>query len=308
MKFENKIDSMLAQGKLNDEQANVLRASLSGAGTATYAAATGFHNPLPFGKIIFPLAVVGVIALLVVASGGQDTQTIQVVSETINQSGKVGEMSKPATSVLSILLFSLPVIASLIWFITSYNGLVSKEEDVLSSWAQVESNYQRRADLIPNLVKTVKAFAEHEGDTLGDIAKLRSQMDGVEEENTKIKTMAEGAALHLDDDAYMANLAQAQQKLTGRVKGLMVAVEAYPNLRSSDQFLELQAELEGTENRINVARMTFNEKVGEFNASIRRMPGSLVAGFGDFQRKAYFKADEGAAKVVPVDFDSNKQE
>ena len=178
----------------------------------------------------------------------------------------------------------------------------------MSSWAQVESNYQRRADLIPNLVKTVKAFAEHEGDTLGDIAKLRSQMDGVEEENTKIKTMAEGAALHLDDDAYMANLAQAQQKLTGRVKGLMVAVEAYPNLRSSDQFLELQAELEGTENRINVARMTFNEKVGEFNASIRRMPGSLVAGFGDFQRKAYFKADEGAAKVVPVDFDSNKQE
>lgn len=308
MKFENKIDSMLAQGKISLEQANVLRASLSGSGGAILSGdSTEFHHPLPLGRIIYPAVVIGVIALLAVASGGQEQQTVQIISETINQSGKVGEMAKPATSVLSIILFSLPVIASLIWFVSSYNGLVSEEEEVLSSWAQVETNYQRRADLIPNLVKTVKSYADHEGATLGDIAKFRSQLDGVLEENAKVKDMSEAAALHLGDDAYMANLAQAQQKLSSQMKGVMIAVEAYPNLRSAEQFMQLQSELEGTENRINVARMAFNEKVAAFNASIRRMPGSLVAGFGNFQRKAYFKADEGTEKVVPVDFDGNKQ-
>lgn len=305
MRFDSKIEQMLTQGKISPEQASALKSSLSG----STAAAPAMHAPLPANTLIVALAAVAVTALIMFAPGGDsaDIQTIQDVSETLNQSGKVGEMNKSMSSLISVMLIGLPVIGSLIWFALSYNGLVSKEENVLSSWAQVESNYQRRADLIPNLVNTVKAFTEHEQETLTDIARLRSQIDTVQQENAKVKEISQGAVGHLNDEAYMASLAQAQQGLSGQIKGLMLTVESYPALRSSDQYMELQAQLEGTENRINVARMAFNEAVNQFNASIRKMPGSLIAGMGDFQRKAYFKADAGSQDAPTVSFDTNQK-
>ncbi|QQG37395.1 MAG: LemA family protein [Micavibrio aeruginosavorus] len=217
-------------------------------------------------------------------------------------------MNKSLSSVISIALISLPLIGSLIWFALCYNGLVNKEEDVLASWAQVESNYQRRADLIPNLVSSVKTYIEHENQTMTDIARLRSQADTVTQENAKAQEIGKDAVAHLNDEAYMTSLAKAQQNLGGQVRNLMLAVESYPALRSSDQFMQLQAQLEGTENRINVARMAFNEAVGTFNSSIRRMPGSLIAGMGNFQRKAYFKADEEAAAAPRVSFEAPAQD
>jgi LemA protein len=305
VRFDSKIEQMLAQGKVTPEQAAALKSSLSG----SHSPAPSMHAPLPAKTLIAAMAGVTLIAIIMLASGGDSTdiQTIQDVSETLNQSGKVGEMNKSLSSVISVMLIGLPVIGSLIWFALSYNGLVSKEETVLSSWAQVESNYQRRADLIPNLVNTVKAFTEHEQETLTDIARLRSQIDTVQQENAKVKEISQGAAAHLNDEAYMASLAQAQQGLSGQLKGLMMTVESYPTLRSSDQYMELQAQLEGTENRINVARMAFNEAVNQFNASIRKMPGSLIAGMGDFQRKAYFKADAGSQDAPTVSFDTNQK-
>jgi LemA protein len=301
VRFEEKIEVMVANAKLTGEQADTLRRSLKNGSTSQ--AGSVMHAPLPM-KII-GLAVVGLaIALVVFATGHQASpeavQEIQHVAEMINEPGKVGEMSKSTSSVISYVLLGLPVLISLIWFAMGYNGLVSKEEDILISWAQVESNYQRRADLIPNLANTVKTFTNHEANTLTDVARLRSQADTLKAEGEKVKALSQGAATHLNDEAYMDNLAKAQSGIGGQLKNLIATVEAYPALRSSDQFLQLEAELTGTENRINVARMDFNEKVGEFNASIRRLPGNLMASAGNFQRKAYFKADEGTDKAAKV--------
>lgn len=290
---------MQANGKLTQEQAATLKASLGLTGSVP-TTSPRYHGEIPVKPLLVGAALLFFFALFWSLSGGDtpEEQLIQNVSETLNQSGKVGEMNKSFSSLISGILIGLPVLGSLLWFTFGYNALVAKEEDVLSSWAQVESNYQRRADLVPNLVKTVKSFTEHEGETLTDITRLRSQMETVQKETLKLKEMSSSAAHHLEDETYMASLAKAQQELGGNIKGLMLLAESYPNLRSSDQYLELQAQLEGTENRINVARMAFNEKVGEYNASIRKLPGSLIAGAGDFQRKAYFKADE-AANIAP---------
>lgn len=296
MKFENKIEELLGTGKINPEQAAALRRSLQGGGASVEM---NYHRGLPGG--MFGIAFAVIIAVIIVggAMSPQSPQEVQNVAQTLNQPGGLGEMNKSMTTGLSILLLALPAI---IWFTASYNGLVSKEENVLAAWAQVESNYQRRLDLIPNLVKTVKAYAEHEGSTLANIAKLREHVDAVQAESSKAAQLSQGSVGKLDDEAYLKSLANAQQKVGENLKNLMVEVEAYPNLRASDQFLELQGQIEGTENRINVARMAFNESVNDFNGAIRRMPGSLVSGLGNFHRKAYFKSDEGADKAVKVEF------
>lgn len=305
MKFETKIAAMQANGKLTQEQAATLKASL-GLTDSAPTTSPRYHAEIPVKPLLVGAALLFFLALFWSLSGGNalEEQFIQNVSETLNQSGKVGEMNKSFSSLISGLLIGLPVLGSLLWFSFGYNSLVAKEEDVLSAWAQVESNYQRRLDLIPNLVKTVKSFTEHEGETLTDIARLRSQMETVQNESLKLKEMSSSAAPRLEDDAYMASMAEAQQELGENIKGLMLVAESYPNLRSSDQYLELQAQLEGTENRINVARMAFNEKVGEYNASIRKLPESLIASIGDFQRKAYFKADESSRTAPSVNLDT----
>lgn len=315
MKFDKKINDLLAKGKISADEAGLLKRSLQE--NIVRAQEIKFHTQ--FSYKYMAVAVIGNVILgalwLILTSDPATSHavaetaasgTIQNVSDILNQSGKVGEMNKSLSSVISIILISLPVLGSLAWFAFSYNGLVNKEEDVLASWAQVESNYQRRADLIPNLVNTVKAYTEHESETLTDVARLRSQLDNVAQENAKVKEISKDAAAHLEDENYMTSLAQAQQNLSGHVRGLMLTLEAYPNLKASDQYMELQAQLEGTENRINVARMAFNEKVGEFNSAIRRMPSSLIAGMGNFQRKAYFKSDEGADKATQVNFEQSQ--
>ncbi len=297
MKFENKIEELLGTGKINPEQAAALRRSLQGGGASVEM---NYHRGLSFGGM-FGIAVIAIFAVIIIgaAMSPQSPQDVQNVAQTLNQPGGLGEMNKSMTTGLSILLLALPAI---IWFSASYNGLVSKEENVLAAWAQVESNYQRRLDLIPNLVKTVKAYAEHEGSTFANIAKLREHVDSVQAESNKAAQLSQGSVGKLDDENYLKSLANAQQKVGENLKSLMVEVEAYPNLRASDQFLELQGQIEGTENRINVARMAFNESVNDFNGAIRRMPGSLVSGLGNFHRKAYFKSDEGADKAVKVEF------
>jgi LemA protein len=306
VKFDKKIEDLLAKGKISVEEAHVLKRSLRE--NIERAKEIRFHSQ--FSYKYMAVAVLANVALGAVwmilnaepeavrATATAASGAAQNVSEMMNQTGKVGEMNKSLTTLISIVLISLPVLGSLLWFTFSYNGLVDQEEDVLSSWAQVESNYQRRADLIPNLVDTVRAYAEHEKDVQTDVAALRAQAAALKTEAERVRELSKDAATQLDNEKYMQQLAQDQQKLGGQIRGIMLAVEGYPVLRASDQFLELQAQLEGTENRINVARMAFNEKVGTFNAAIRRMPASLIAGMGNFQRKAYFKADEGSDKAV----------
>jgi len=183
--------------------------------------------------------------------------------------------------VLAILVF---------WGVGKYNGFVSQEEAVKSQWANVENVYQRRADLIPNLVATVKGYATHEEKTLTEVIEARAKATQMTIDPTKLT------------DANIAAFQKAQDGLSGALNRLMVSVEQYPNLKANENFLTLQSQLEGTENRIAVERRTFNEKAQAFNTAIRYFPASIIAGIGGFQQKGYFQAAEGSDKAPTVQF------
>lgn len=248
-----------------------------------------------------PLAALALGLLLVLACSGP-AGAVQDVSQIINSPDGVAGMSKTASTVIGVLLLALPLVLGLLYFVWVYNGLVRQEEAVLSAWADVESSYKRRADLVPNLVSTVQTYIEHERVTLVEVTERRNDLGEalrslVEQQRQAGERLA---AAGPESQQGLAALEQSQAGLMQGLRGVMATAEAYPNLRSADQFLTLQAELEGTENRISVSRMRFNDSVREFNAAIRRIPGSLVAGIGQFERKAYFKAAEGDDQAVQV--------
>jgi LemA protein len=173
-----------------------------------------------------------------------------------------------------------------------YNTLQQQEEAVFKAWGDVEANLQRRADLIPNLVEVVKGYATHEKDTLTAVVEARSKA-------TSVKLSAED----LSKADAMQKLQQAQGELSSALSRLMVVVERYPELKANQNFLDLQNQLEGTENRINVARQRFNQAVEVFNSAIRKFPYNLTNNFLlHLQRKEYFKAEQGAQKAPQVKF------
>ena len=218
-------------------------------------------------------------------------------------------MSNAKTNISAALLVVVPLVAIIGIFVVLHNGLVSKEEAVMGSWAQVESNYQRRTDLIPNLVKTVQSFVEHERAVLSDVTENRSAGTAVEKaigdllaSRDEAENLAQGAEGKLGDEAYMKALAVAQQQVGSRMSYLFGLVENYPQLRSSDNFLALQDQLEGTENRIAVERQRFNEAARNYNTYIRQFPRVIIANMTGFQQKAYFSAAEGADSAPQVSF------
>jgi LemA protein len=186
----------------------------------------------------------------------------------------------------TLFLFSLLVTSC------GYNSLQMKEEQVFKAWADVEATLQRRADLIPNLVATVKGYAAHEKETLEAVINARAKA-------TSVQLSPED----LSNQAAMQQLAEAQGGLTSALSKLMLVVERYPDLKANQNFLDLQNQLEGTENRINVARQRYNAAVEVFNGSIRRFPQSLTNSLLlKLDRKEYYKADEGAQNAPQVNF------
>lgn len=173
-----------------------------------------------------------------------------------------------------------------------YNVMQANEEAVFAAWGDVEATYQRRADLIPNLVEVVKGYAKHEAETLKAVTEARSKVGSVQ----VTKQM-------LNDPQALGRFQQAQGELSGALSRLMVVVERYPDLKANQNFLDLQNQLEGTENRINVARVRYNKAVQEFNTSIRTFPNSMTNSLLlHLTRKEPFKADEGAKAVPKVKF------
>jgi len=172
-----------------------------------------------------------------------------------------------------------------------YNGFVTAEQSVNEKWAQVQNVYQRRADLIPNLVETVKGFAAQERTVLEEVTKARASVAG-------IKATPE----LLNDPVAFKKFQDAQSQLGGALSRLLVTVERYPELKSNQNFLALQSQLEGTENRITVERMRFSEAVRDYNTKIKLMPGALVAGMMGFKEKAFFEAAPGSETVPKVKF------
>lgn len=182
------------------------------------------------------------------------------------------------------------VLILVMWGSSRYNSLVTKEEGVTAAWSQVENVYQRRADLIPNLVNTVKGYADFEKSTLTSVIEARS----------KATSMTIDPA-NLDENS-LQQFQKAQDGLSSALSRLMVVVERYPDLKANQNFMDLQAQLEGTENRIATERRNFNQAAQDYNTQIRRFPSNLFAGIFGFDKKAYFQADEGAEKAPEVKF------
>ncbi len=172
----------------------------------------------------------------------------------------------------------------------NYNSLVEQEQQVKQAWAQVENQYQRRADLIPNLVNTVKGYTTHEEETLTKVVEARAKA-------TSITLNADNL-----DEETLAKYQQAQGELSGALKSLLAVTEAYPDLKANENFLNLQAQLEGTENRIATERKRYTEAVAEFNTSIKKFPTNIYAGWFGFKEKPQFKAEAGAEKAPEVKF------
>ena len=171
-----------------------------------------------------------------------------------------------------------------------YNTMVSKDENVKGKWAQVENAYQRRADLIPNLVSTVKGAAQHEEGTLTAVVEARAKATSVTVDPSNLTEEA------------VANFQQTQDALSQSIGRLLVSVEAYPDLKANASFQELQVQLEGTENRISVERKAYNEAVQDYNTTVRSFPANIMAGIFGFKAKGTFKAVEGADKAPTVSF------
>ena len=177
-----------------------------------------------------------------------------------------------------------------IFFYATYNGFVNREEGLKSAWSNVETQYQRRADLIPNLVNTVKGYAAHETQTLNEVTEARARATSIN--------------LSADDltPERLAQFQQAQAQVRSALGRLIAVSESYPDLKANQNFLELQAQLEGTENRIAVARKDFNAAAQQYNVSVRRFPANLVARMFGFGQKPYFESAEGAAAAPQVPF------
>ncbi|SNS44575.1 LemA protein [Ekhidna lutea] len=192
--------------------------------------------------------------------------------------------------VITILIIVVVVFLGYNFFAGKYNSMVTMDEEVNTEWANVETQYQRRYDLIPNLVNTVKGFAEQEREVLTQVTEARAKASSIQIDPSNLNQEA------------LQNFANAQGQLNSALSRLLVTVERYPDLKSNQNFLELQAQLEGTENRISVARTRFNEKTKAYNTYIRKFPNTMLAGMFGFERKPLYEATEGAENAPTVAF------
>ena len=193
------------------------------------------------------------------------------------------------TTMKKIILVAIAAIFSMT-SCSTYNGMVTKEEAVKSAWSNVETQYQRRADLIPNLVSTVKGYASHEESTLKEVVEARAKATSI---NLSLEDLS---------PEKLAEYQKAQSAVTSALGRLIAVSENYPDLKANQNFLELQAQLEGTENRITVARKQFNDATQDYNVTVRKFPANLVAMIFNFDQKAYFEADAAAATAPKVEF------
>lgn len=191
---------------------------------------------------------------------------------------------------IPIIIVAAIVVILVAWGVSVYNGLVTKDENCSNQWSKVESQYQRRMDLIPNLVNTVKGYASHEEATLLKVIEARNQA-------SQVKIDAENMT-----QEQLNNFQTTQENLSSAIRGLNIVVEKYPDLKANQNFLELQLQLEGTENRIAVERQRYSDVVNQYNTSVRRFPNSMFASMFGFDKKPYFEAQSGTENSPKVEF------
>lgn len=194
---------------------------------------------------------------------------------------------KKTTTLIGVIAV---IVLAILWGVKINNSMVAKEESVSKAWSNVESQYQRRADLIPNLVNTVKGYAQHESETLESVIAARAAATKVTIDPTQLT------------EEQLQNYQQLQNNVGSALGRLIATVEQYPDLKANQNFMELQAQLEGTENRISVERQNYNNTASEYNTYIRKFPQSLIAGIAGFDKKPYFKAEAGSETAPKVEF------
>lgn len=197
-------------------------------------------------------------------------------------------MNKPKN--LTAIIIAAVALLLVLWGVSGYNGIIEMDENVNNQWANVEAQYQRRTDLIPNLVSTVKGYAAHEKSTLEAVMQARSQA-------TQVKIDPANCT-----PEQLAAYQKAQGDVTTALGKLLAITENYPQLKANENFMELQSQLEGTENRITVARRDFNAAAKEYNTVIRKFPKNIIAAIGGFEKHNYFEAEAGAEKAPKVEF------
>ena len=190
----------------------------------------------------------------------------------------------------TLVIAAVVLVGGFIWIKNSYNKMVAGDENVQAAWSQVENVYQRRADLIPNLVATVKGYAEHESETLESVVAARAKATQITVDPTNLT------------EESLAKFNAAQGELSAALGRLLMITENYPELKANQQFMELQAQLEGTENRIATERMKFNDTAKTYNTLVRSFPNNILASMFGFEKKAYFEAKEGADAAPVVEF------
>jgi len=193
-------------------------------------------------------------------------------------------------SYIVLIVIALILVGGFVWVKNTYNGMVKADEGVSAAWAQVENVYQRRADLIPNLVATVKGYAAHESETLESVIAARSRATQVTVDPSELS------------EEEIAEFNKAQGELSSALGRLLMITENYPDLKANENFRDLQAQLEGTENRITTERMKYNETARAYNTKVRSFPANIVASMFDFEKKGYFEAQEGAETAPKVEF------
>lgn len=202
---------------------------------------------------------------------------------------------KQSTKKIVVILAVIALLCLMVYnfFTGNYNQMVSLDQGVKSQWGQVENVYQRRFDLIPNLVATVKGYAAHESSVLTEVTEARSRAGGVMNISDEV----------LNDPEAFARFQRAQGEISGALQRLLMVTENYPDLKANQNFIALQDQLEGTENRISVERKRFNERVETYNIFIKQFPRSFIANLSGFREKPYFKADEAAQSAPQVSFE-----
>lgn len=192
--------------------------------------------------------------------------------------------------IIAVVAAIVIAISAVAWVKSTYNGFVEQQESVGAAWSQVENVYQRRADLVPNLVATVKGYAKHESETLEGVVAARARA-------TQLTVDAESL-----DEQSLKRYQQAQGELGSALGRLLAVTESYPELKANENFMQLQAQIEGTENRITVERQKYNDTARAYNTAIRRFPANMLAGMFGFGHKPYFEAEAGADKAPAVEF------
>ena len=192
--------------------------------------------------------------------------------------------------IVTLIIAGVLALSLFMWVKNGYNSIVRADENVQSAWAQVENVYQRRADLIPNLVATVKGYASHESSTLENVIAARANATRISIDPEKLT------------EKSIEEFNKAQGELSSAIGRLLMITENYPDLKANQNFLELQAQLEGTENRITTERMKFNEAAKSYNTMIRQFPKNILASMFNFEKKGYFEAQKGSETAPKVEF------